>query len=334
MLSTYIDEWLAESSEQSPKTKHRNRRNLEQWVLPYMDKPLLTITTEDCHRLFKVRLPEVGATKSSIHNAFATLRNLMNHARMMDKLPQTHDPLARVKVSKPPSKVKPDDEKYVGKRVNVTLGMLRWLEDPSNPHHHLYTRTLLMFSGLRRAELLGLEWSCIHHLEKRGKAYIEVKQQLAGPETKKPWHIHPRTKTGNVRRTDLSETMRKALLAHRELELHADADWAKDLVFVTQTKRGTRNVTFNEYSADWNTVLKGYMTKNGREFQESDYYRPHYARHVAVHLLVRGGTTLIVAQRMVGHGDVKMTEHYYQTSTNETRAGAAGLDAFMGLGKH
>jgi hypothetical protein len=37
---------------------------------------------------------------------------------------------------------------------------------------------------------------------------------------------------------------------------------------------------------------------------------------------------------MVGHGDVKMTEHYYQTSTNETRAGAAGLDAFMGLGKH
>lgn len=326
-LSQYLDTWLETAGDQNTTSKHRNRRNLAAHVLPYLDKPLNLITINDVQELFFKTLPKHAVTESSRYNAFASLRALLNFAVRMEVIEK--NPCAAVQVKKPAPKVRANDDLYVNKRLSISKSMLKWLYEPSNPYHDDYPRILLMYSGLRRAELLGLTWDCIKNLEKKNKAYILVKQQLMGPETGQGWHIEPRTKTGQTRTVPLPEIMRRALIEQKTKRREAVEPWARDLVFLTPKGRW---IDYNTHRNKWEEVLSGYINKNRKEpraLDETEYFRPHVARRLCTNLLSEAGIPLEVAKDILGHKTVGMTEYYNSRTRAQSRSAAQAIDSVL-----
>lgn len=326
-LSDYLTQWLEVAGDQNETSKHRNKRNLEAHVLPHLDKPINLITVADVQELFFKTLVKRGVTESSRYNAFASLRALLNFAKRMELIEK--NPCAAVQVKKPQPKVREADDLWVNKRLGISKGMLKWLYQPDNPYHDAYPRILLMFSGLRRAELLGLEWSCVKNIEKKGKAYLVVRQQLMGPETGKGWHIQPRTKTGEIRNVPLPEIMRLALIAQRAKRRQATEEWASDLIFLTPKGRWT---DYNTHRNEWEEILSAYINKSRsepRKLDESEYFRPHVARRLCTNLLSEAGIPLEVAKNILGHKNIKMTEYYNSRTAAQGRSAANAIDSVL-----
>lgn len=328
-ISAYMTVWLETISQekQNDTSRARNRRNLEAHVLPHLDKPLTSITVEDCERLFFKTLPAIGVTASSRYNAYASLRALLNYARKRHIIPSDFDPLKEVEVKKPTPAVRDNDDLYVDKRLKVSKYMLRWLSDPTNDLHYLYPRVLLMYLGLRRAELLGLTWDCVKNIEKPHQAYLRIRQQLLYDESvnNRGWYIEERTKTKETRIVPLPEDFRKALLQLKEQGSSAEEVWAKDLVFLS--RRG-RHVTYNDHNRDWRAVLHGYYNKDGQHPQpldDSEYFRPHAARRLCVSLLAEAGVPFETAKDILGHKTVSMTDYYHSVSKQARREAATLL---------
>lgn len=328
-LKKYMETWLETvgADHQNETSKLRNRRNLEQHVLPYLNEHLHLITSADVQRLFFTTLPNARVTPSSRYNAYASLRALLNYAVKFEVIKV--NPCLKVEVKKPKPAVRENDDTYVGKRLAISKGLLRWLQQPDCPHHALYARVALMFLGLRRAELLGVEWKHVKNLEKKGRAYIHVCQQLMGPETKKGWHIEHRTKNGEVRDVPLPDSMRLALLAEKRKQKKAQEEWASDLVFLTP--RG-RWVDYNTHAKDWDTVLTAYVNKSRsepRELDETEYFRPHAARRLCVTLLAEQGVPLETAKEILGHRSIRMTEYYHSVTKRQKREAASAIEAAL-----
>lgn len=329
-LSEYVSMWLDQigDDEQTATSRKRNRRNLEQHVLPYLDKPLLTITTQDVQTLFKRTLPDRGRTPSSIYNAYASLRTLFNYARRMESIPSDHDPLRPVDVRKPIPAVREADDQFVERRLSVSKRMLKEISDPKNEHYRLLPRFLLMFLGLRRAELLGLEWSCVHNLDSRNKAYIEVKQQLMRDEDTGKWTIERRTKNRKPRKVPLPEMMRLALRDAKKSRIETQEEWANDLVFLTDNGK---HVTYNQYAKDWNDALTNYLKENA---QDPTYrFRPHAMRRLTVNFLLDAGQPIQAVRRILGHQTIDMTEYYHSVTQASQRTAVEALEEAIKAGE-
>ena len=329
-ISDYMDVWLSTVSEdkQNETSRIRNRRNLEAHVLPHLDKPLTSVTPDDIARLFDQTLPALGVTASSRYNAYASLRALYNYARSRQAIPPACDPLRPVEVKKPAPEVRKSDDKYVDQRLRVSRYMLEWLADPTCPLHDLYPRVLLMYLGLRRAELLGLTWDCVHGLTRKNGAYLEVQQQLLLDETGRGegWRIERRTKTKQSRTVPLPESFRLALLMEQAKEREAAETWAEGLVFLRQDGK---HVSYNEHAKDWRRVLHGYYDRHGTHPQpltDAEYFRPHAARRLCVSLLADAGVPFETAKDILGHKTVSMTDYYHSVSQQARRDAATALN--------
>lgn len=313
-LSAYVETWLADYAPDalSDETRRKYRRDIELHVVPHLDPPITDLTSDDLKRLFYAVLPET-ASGAARWNTYKTLRTMLNHAVRNGVIDV--NPIARVDAPKLALKVKDSDDKWISKRVSVTKYMLRWIADPANEFHDHYPRVLMMFLGLRRGEILGLEWSCFNSLDRKGKASVVIKQQLKRREDGSGWYIYPATKNRKPRTIPLPELWRKALLLERAKGRVANEEWASDLVFL---KDDGRHIDYNTHAGAWTDILTAYANhrrKVKKPLDESEYWRPHAARHVAASLLAESGVPLEVAQLILGHSDKAMTAYY----THHTR---------------
>lgn len=314
-LSTYLDTWLDSypSDKLSEESKRKYRRDIEIHVLPFVNRQLSEITSEELKALFYERMPGY-ASNSARWNVYKSLRTLLNHAVRAGVI--KHSPLAIVPVPKPDTTVRIDDERLIGERIEASKSMLKSLSQPDHPLHDHYTRILLMFLGLRRSEILGLEWKCVVNLELKGKAYLVIRQQLKRHEDGSGWYIDRRTKNRKERQVPLPETWRLALLAEKAKCREANEQWASDLVFITPTGRHT---DYNTHAAAWKMVMGGE--------NESSYFRGHAARHVTASLMFDRGEPLEVVQAILGHSDRAMSLYYTHLTSRAKQAAVTNLEA-------
>lgn len=316
-LSDYLTTWLDDypPDKLSDEVRRKYRRDIEHHVLPHLDPMIADLSADDLKHLFYRTLPST-ATNAARWNAYKTLRNMLNHAVKHGVIALS--PLALVEAPRLDTKVREGDDKWINRRVSMTKGLLKWLADPSNEYHDHYPRILMMFLGLRRGELLGLEWSCFNNLDRKGKATFVVKQQLQR-RNGGVWFIKPQTKSGKSRTIPLPELWRQALLVERAKGRKVTdfkQSWARDLVFVTADSRW---VDYNTHSDAWMQILNAYVNHRRTvksPIDDTYYFRPHAARHVAASMLFDEGIPLEVAQEILGHSDKIMTLYY----THMTRA--------------
>lgn len=337
-LETVMERWLEayppHKLAQSGKDKYR--REFELHLLPWFDCAAAAITEADLRNHFYNVLPGQGRTPRSVYNAYAALRTCLLWAVKSDLLDES--PLRRIEVKRPSSSVSEADDKWINKRVAMTKYMLEWLADPKrcgDELHENYPLILMMMLGLRRGELLGLEWSCFNNLERKGKASFVVKQQLHRSKGG-GWFIHPETKNKKKRSIPVPELWRKALLEQKRKDYRASEEWASNLVFLRPPVEGattSRWTDYNTYNRIWHETLSAYVNhrrKIKQPLTEEEKWRPHAQRHVAASLLFDAGVPLEVAQALLGHSDQAMTAYYTHLLRSKKTEATLALEAALG----
>ena len=192
-----------------------------------------------------------------------------------------------------------------------------------------YCRWLLQFLGLRRAERLGLSWSCIEGINTDTPVMV-IRQQLARDPYNGSWSIKKKTKSGAVRRILIPEPFLGALREHKSLqdEQKKSADWKPDpqfadLVFL---QPNGNHYTLNRDNLQWARLLKDY---------ELPYWRGHLNRFITASWLAAQNPAVPTAtvQSVLGHETEAMTFYYSQTTVAQQRAPMAkyGEEVFQAL---
>lgn len=176
--------------------------------------------------------------------------------------------------------------------------------------------TVALFSGLREAELLGLQWSCVNFMT--GTITVD-KQLYKVKETGGAYHLAP-TKTDNIRIVTVAPTVISALQDEQARQLSnqlkaGGVDGAfrnpDDLVFTDEL--GKHLVA--------RTVVKHYkniVTKLGIPER-----RFHDLRHSYATAALANGDSIKDVQTALGHTEPNITLSLYAHSTAETKKASA-----------
>lgn len=193
--------------------------------------------------------------------------------------------------------------------------------DQAAPHPLYALFYLILTTGLRRGEALGLEWK---HIDFK-KATVQVVQQLVPGAGRGKGPTLQRTKTRNSTRTlPVSADLLQVLNEHRLRQLEQAAimgpDWPSqpDLVFTTAigTAWSPRN------------VLRSFQALIRPLGMPSN--RLHDLRHTYASLAGRAGVPVEVLSRRLGHADVGTTMRIYRhLYTDEHARGNLTLDQLI-----
>lgn len=322
-LNAYTQTYLtAKATETTPETWRKIKRNIERHILPHLgNQKMNKITEEQLNDVFYNKIKDEGP--SAKQNAYKDLNSLFNFA--MKRKIITENPLQYVvKPKKPRTQTLENDSKFIGKRMKMSRYMLDWLEsEESGKWHAHFPRILFMFMGLRRAELLGLRWSSINQLNRKGSASFVVNGSLKRHEKHtglKGWYLEDhRVKSEAGHRTIyLPERWRKALIQQKKNNPVAKEEWQQDLVFLSE--QGT-HISYNYFDRNWRKMLLDYMNRDGKnrtQLTTDEYFRPHATRHIAASMLFKEGIPPEQAKELLGHSEAIMTL-YYTHFTRESR---------------
>ena len=246
---------------------------------------------------------------------FKALRNILRYAYQMDYI--TSNPLDKVPsaqlLHKPHPKLREEKDFMNREQVRQYIQCLN--EEP------LFYRTmvnLMIFTGLRRGEVVGLQWGDID-LEQRT---LQVIRNVIR-DTKSESGIYIGTpKTEDGARTIALSSYLVGLLN----------SWKEEQV----TRRGvllpTAYVFSNAEDPYW-PLYPTTVTAWVHDFEVKHALpkvSPHDLRHTAATLALQSGANLKTVQDMLGHADFKTTATYYTGITEETRhETAAAVEALV-----
>ena len=246
---------------------------------------------------------------------FKALRNILRYAYQMDYI--TSNPLDKVPsaqlLHKPHPKLREGKDFMNREQVRQYVQCLN--EEP------LFYRTmvnLMIFTGLRRGEVVGLQWGDID-LEQRT---LQVIRNVIR-DTKSESGIYigtPKTEDG-ARTIALSSYLVRLLKSWKEEQV---------------TRRGvllpTAYVFSNAEDPYW-PLYPTTVTAWVHDFEVKHALpkvSPHDLRHTAATLALQSGANLKTVQDMLGHADFKTTATYYTGITEETRhETAAAVEALV-----
>lgn len=318
-LAEYVESYLLNrQGSLSPESLRKYRRDFEIHLFPQLGKTRLgEITVQQLDKIFHSASSTLG--ESAKWHVYTNLNALFNHSVKFEVLEK--NPLRLVSKPKKVSKVAREDAKYINARVSAATNFLKWLSNEDTVDASTYTRILLMFLGLRRAEILGLEWDCINQLKTKGKATLVIRQQLKRyekHEAKTGWYLHRNTKSKEDRVIYLPEVYRLALVEVKKLKRVSASDDFKDVIFLTPEGKPT---IWSVHDRSFKKLYETYLnrSKNPQSFLE---FRPHYARHIAASFMLEQGISIEAIQSVLGHSEAAMALHYAHL-TKEAKQGAA-----------
>ena len=146
---------------------------------------------------------------------------------------------------------------------------------------------ILLYTGLRRGELLGLRWEDVDFAQKEIHVRRSVYFLGGSPHIKEP-----KTEAG-VRTVGLLDRLEAVLLPAMK---------SKGYLF-----GGERPLTNAEYQAMW----RRFISDNGLMGADGPLLTPHQLRHAFATILFEAGVTEKDAQETLGHASIQMTRDVY-----------------------
>ena len=194
----------------SPSTVANNEYHAARLILYFGEMKLENITTEVVKRYINTLRTEPLSGTSQFHR-FNTLRNILRYGYQMGYLPV--NPLDKLPSSQIPHKERHKLE--AGKDFLSPEQVQRFLEClKEEPTFYRTMVNLMIFTGLRRGEVAGLQWEDI---DLTGQTLTVVRNVTR--DTKSPDHIHvgrPKT-AGSARTVALPPYMEAVQKAHRDV---------------------------------------------------------------------------------------------------------------------
>ena len=254
-------------------------------LLPALgDAPIDEITVADVdHLLASAR--DQGLSPSTVRRVRTILGQCLDQAIRWGLLERNV-----AKLSRPPKA-----ERSEGR--TLTPDQARHLLEVARLHRNHALYALLLSTGLRRGEALGLRWSDFD----REAAVVRVARQLSRTSA---GLVTLDTKTLRSRRAvNLAPRVVEALVEHehRQDEMRRRARTWVETGFIFTTTRGTpidpRNF-YREFRALCDEAGLG-------------HWHPHELRHSAASLMLAQGVKLHVVSRVLGHASIRMTSDVY-----------------------
>ena len=213
-----------------------------------------------------------------------------------------YNPVAR---AAPPKAKAPTPDYYQPDQMDEILNALE------NAPLLWKTITYIMIdSGCRRGEALGLKWSSLE-LD-TGLMVIENNLQY----TKKTGIYLGPTKTGKVRALKLApqcvELLKEWKLEQMRMRLKQGSDWKET------------GMVFTKDNGEWlhpdsiTRWLNNFSRDNGLP-----HINPHAFRHTVASVLLANGTDIVTVSKQLGHASVNTTESFYSHIIEENKAKAS-----------
>ena len=252
-------------------------------------------------------MADAGRSRSSISRVRMVLGRILAHAERRDLVARNVARLAVV----PPAPTK--------RSRSMTLDQARTFLDAnaSDRLHSLWT--VMLTTGLRPGEALGLPWDAVDFVAGR----LTVRQALRRGVDGRPEIGPPKTRK-STRTIDLPTPAIGALMARfaaQEAERVAARSAWQDSGLVWTSEVGTAIDPSNlRHALDRATTRAGL-----------GHWHPHELRHTAVSLLSAAGVPLERIADIAGHATTAMTEGVYRHQVSESvSAGKAAMEEMFG----
>ena len=270
-------------------TIERYKMAIRLHIAPYIGtRNIATLSRRDVAD-FYARLREDGRGPATIRQVHAILAGAFNAAVDLEELPKS--PVDRQKLPKP---VSGEVEIPTADKVEDMLELARETEHPLFAAIWLAAHT-----GLRRGEVMGLEWKHINVLEK----YIDVKQSLGYSHAERRSIVDkPKTKA-SVRRVYLDSVTVDVLMAHRTAQdAHRDA---------MRDAYDSKGIVFANATGGWyfpgslSGAVKSLSSRVGPPFHL------HALRHYHTSMMLEDSKNAVLVAKRLGHSSTKMTLDVY-----------------------
>jgi integrase len=287
-LGELADEYLTYKAQRGKRSLKEDRRILKKRLLPAFgaDLPVRQLAAAMIGQYERTRAGQVSAY--TVANELTVLRHMLRLGRRwgyLDQVPDIEMP------KKPDGRLRYLDEGEIAKLLEVCTCS-------RNPYLSAVV-ALALNTGMRKAEILGLEWERVDLSADYG---LSARITLY------------KTKSGKPRGVPLNEDAIAALESLKTEEHRSGA--------VFKRRDGT----------EWGQVRTAFETALKRAGIEG--FRFHDLRHTfASHYMMRGGN-LYDLKEILGHSDIAMTMRYAHLSPHHLRAGVQKLEGLARASAH
>lgn len=267
-------------------------------ILPDLGRVrVLDLTTQQIDRLLAMKLRS-GLSISTVRRIRSVLAQALDQAVRWGWTPRNVGSLSRA----------PRNSRKEGR--TLTPAQATTLLRSLSGHRLECLFTLMLATGLRRGEALGLRWSDVD----LDRAIIQVRRQLIRTSA---GLMLSDTKTPRSRRAvNVPKQLVETLRAHRDAQ-----DIDRDLAGAAWTETGFLFTTQLGTPLDPRNLLRDF--KKVCEGAGLGDWHVHELRHSAASLMLAQGVKLQVVSEVLGHASVRMTADVYGHILDPDRVAAA-----------
>ena len=205
----------------------------------------------------------------------------------------------------PPRTTKKDPNYFQPETISAILEALE-----SEPLKWRLITHLLIVTGCRRGEIMGLKWEKVDFENSR----VKIDRALVSSKSKGVFEES--TKTSDIRHLALPRETMDLLRQHKREQLRlqlANGDrWLHTGYVFTQDNGDHMNP---DSITGW---LKDFSTRHSLP-----HINPHAFRHTVASVLLANGTDIVTVSKQLGHASITTTENFYSHIIEENKAKAA-----------
>ena len=205
----------------------------------------------------------------------------------------------------PPRTTKKDPNYFQPETISAILEALE-----SEPLKWRLITHLLIVTGCRRGEIMGLKWEKVDFENSR----VKIDRALVSSKSKGVFEES--TKTSDIRHLALPRETMDLLRQHKREQLRlqlANGDrWLHTGYVFTQDNGDHMNP---DSITGW---LHNFSTRHGLP-----HINPHAFRHTVASVLLANGTDIVTVSKQLGHASITTTENFYSHIIEENKAKAA-----------